>query len=361
MEANTDCVTFTREQLYALVWSQPPLKVAAQCGVSDSTVDRVCRRHAIPVPGRRYWQGLTTGKSVSPKPLPKLATDAQNQITFTKRLRVTAPGQLPLNLIRLLKASEELHPLARNSLIALSREPKDAQGLTIPRGTLDIRVTDVQLPRAIRIMDTLVKTLEALGHKVRIVPSQRERICPRWGKYEETEANVKGVTFLFGLVECLERVAHVPTKNEERDLARGQYLKVPRYDYLPTGRLQLRIKDRYLSYVHESWPDGRWKRIEKTLPEFVQYLIAEADTAIRRRQEKELERQRQAEEERQRVEEEGRIKRLNGELAVWRKVQEIRQYVEALAARANGSDDEWISWIRRYADAFDPLRNQGGG
>jgi hypothetical protein len=45
----------TREALYALVWSEPMLKVAARYDVSSSYMGRICTLLNVPRPERGYW------------------------------------------------------------------------------------------------------------------------------------------------------------------------------------------------------------------------------------------------------------------------------------------------------------------
>ena len=60
----------TREVLYALVWSEPMLKVAARYGVSSSYMARVCTLLNVPRPERGYWAKLSVGKVSPIPPLP---------------------------------------------------------------------------------------------------------------------------------------------------------------------------------------------------------------------------------------------------------------------------------------------------
>ena len=59
--------TFTRRELYDLLWSRPRTKVAEQLGVTDTGLGHVCDKYLIPTPARGYWQrkraGLTVRKS----------------------------------------------------------------------------------------------------------------------------------------------------------------------------------------------------------------------------------------------------------------------------------------------------------
>ncbi len=46
--------SFTRQELYDLVWSQPMRTLASQFGVSDVALAKTCRNHDIPIPPRGY-------------------------------------------------------------------------------------------------------------------------------------------------------------------------------------------------------------------------------------------------------------------------------------------------------------------
>jgi integrase len=60
---------FRRDDLYRLVWTSPVSKVAARLGVSDVALAKLCRRAAIPIPARGYWQRAEAGQPIGPAPL----------------------------------------------------------------------------------------------------------------------------------------------------------------------------------------------------------------------------------------------------------------------------------------------------
>lgn len=47
--------TFTRKELYELVWSTPMKTLAASFGLSDVGLAKACRKADIPLPERGYW------------------------------------------------------------------------------------------------------------------------------------------------------------------------------------------------------------------------------------------------------------------------------------------------------------------
>lgn len=56
----------TREELEALVWSMPTVKVAEILGISDVAVAKRCKKLGIDKPPRGYWAKMTAGKISSP-------------------------------------------------------------------------------------------------------------------------------------------------------------------------------------------------------------------------------------------------------------------------------------------------------
>ena len=78
---------FRREDLYRLVWTSPVSEVAARLGVSDVALAKLCRRAAIPIPGRGYWQRGEAGEAVEPTPLGEAPTGLPEWL----RIRGTKP------------------------------------------------------------------------------------------------------------------------------------------------------------------------------------------------------------------------------------------------------------------------------
>jgi hypothetical protein len=79
---------FRRDDLYRLVWTSPVSEIAARLGVSDVGLAKLCRRAAVPIPGRGYWQRTEAGQPVGPAPLLK----APEGLPELLRIRGTKPS-----------------------------------------------------------------------------------------------------------------------------------------------------------------------------------------------------------------------------------------------------------------------------
>src|SRR5689334_23229077 len=70
----------SRRELFDLVWSKPVTKVAADLGVSDVAIHKICNKHRIPVPGRGYWAKHAAGMRAKPPRFTELKDSALNRI-----------------------------------------------------------------------------------------------------------------------------------------------------------------------------------------------------------------------------------------------------------------------------------------
>jgi len=74
--------SFSREELYNLVWSKPMTHLAKEFALSDVALHKICRKHGIPTPPLGWWARKAAGKAVAQTPLPKAAAGAADKITI---------------------------------------------------------------------------------------------------------------------------------------------------------------------------------------------------------------------------------------------------------------------------------------
>ena len=163
----------------------------------------------------------------------------------------------------------------------------------------------------------------------------------------------------------LTQVEHKPTPVEKLSALRPSWQSWSRYDLLPSGVLQLRLR------VRTIWADGKRQRVEQCLADFVQGLQdvaqakkvqrAEQEAARLRREEKQrLESERQA----QRWLEERRGKEIEEQAERWQLAKRLREYVAAMrevrvimlpSDLEVESLSDWIAWAEGHAERLDPL------
>jgi len=396
-------IVYERTRLYDEIWAEPMRKVAKRYGVSDVALAKTCRRLAVPVPERGYWAKLKAGKATQRPPLPPLGADARERVVV-RRPRPRAPKPAPLWLVRLDEASpiaiaqpivvsetlENPHRLVALSARYLEKtQPENGLLSARRRSCLDIRVSPSSLDRALRIADALLKALEAAGLPVEVVPLETEH-APRPSYYGDREPKAEPPPRITGvhcgdewIAFCLSE--RIPRSVDEGPPARspGSPRLEPRiYSYEPTGQLTLTLTSVEGLGVQTTWKDTKKQPLEQRLEEFVAYLSSvalafrlkredderhrvAAVEAEHRRYEEQL--RRWEEEERRRKEEE-RGKRLEAEVARWRRAEDIRAYVEVASRLLDGKPDSEevrrrraeLAWLLEHAERIDPLRSPRG-
>jgi hypothetical protein len=246
------------------------------------------------------------------------------------------------------------HPLISQTKRIVEKEKPDERSLlrSTQKGILNVTVTRGSLHRALRIMQAIITAAESRGWSVK--PKSEEAGCAI--KIGDDEL---GIT----ISERVSRFEIPPEKPTE-----GWYWK--RYRYEPTGVLTLDITDYVATARRHAWSDGKRRKLEEMLPEFIDGLVAAAEA--RRRWKLELEerdrRWKQEQLEQERLEE--RIKaerRRRDELflhlewydrSVARKnlIATFRQH-ELPRAWSEEARNRWVDWAGKMADMLNPFHN----
>ena len=366
--------TVQRHALYEQVWAQPMTKVAKEYGISNVALAKICKKLNVPCPWRGYWQRKETGKSVKPLSLPPNSDPTKQVATIHRTIRPEAVVQMSEDALQRINTEQTAeqkievpdrltspHHLLKVHLEEWRSSKVDDYG-AIWSGDirqLNIRVSPKSLARALRIMDTLFKALEARGHQVGVQDGYQRSLGVR----------IDGEPIEFGLEERFQRIAH-PDQNNSR---LESWMR-KRYQYIPTSSLILKIVAWGVEGIQKSWSDGKTAKLETCLNDFIVGLlkVAEAVKARRLRREQEEQLRREAERQRQeeaqkRQEELARRQALEQEATNWAKAQQLRAYLAAVkdmlhakhgAIQSGSQADQWLNWAHQHADRLDPLRNE---
>lgn len=74
--------SYTRVELYELVWSEPMRLLAKKFDLSDVGLAKACRAANVPVPPRGYWNKKSAGHKVQRLPLPPRDPGQSDRISF---------------------------------------------------------------------------------------------------------------------------------------------------------------------------------------------------------------------------------------------------------------------------------------
>jgi hypothetical protein len=358
---------WNREQLYAEIWENPLVKLAAKYGISAVALGKVCRKLQIPLPGRGYWVKKEFGKAVVHLPLPeaqnlpvvhRMKQVSDNGDTGTKT--VTASGTNPEDpeLARIAAVEAEnlfveqdvkFHKLISMAGKILRHSRADERGIVRAphnEACLDIRVSKSMLNRALAFMNAIILRLESEGFSVGVKTGS-----------EGTAVEIFGQRVSFALLER----ARVKARREVKEYSWTRTIT----DYEPTGELEFRVLE-YGQGLRKTWSDGKTHKLEYWLNRCIGALMREG-RFLRIRQER-FKRQKKQQEMAKLAalirEEEEKISDLDKWVTAWFRAEQIRGFVAALERvwTQEGHDlspeapkGQRIAWMRQQAERLDPM------
>ncbi|MGE5507002.1 MAG: hypothetical protein ACM3RP_00710 [Chitinophagales bacterium] len=339
-------IVFERETLYDEVWREPMTIVAKRYEMSDVALHKICKKLNIPVPGRGYWAKLRAGGKVKKAPLPKSKgpqtyiserpDDVERPSGGAREDRFAfldpATRQRLEEVCSGIVVPEQLtrpHPLVSELAKHLrgTRRRNSFNRYQSPPRVLDVSVTESSRDRALKIMDTLIKSLEKLGHAVEV--DQRSG---------DTYVRTGQQQLPILLKERTKQVDHVLTPAELKAQEKGQYIYITRFNYLPTDELTLTIDG--WEAPRKNWSDGKQHHLEDHLGKFIMGLVLAAEIERKREEERREEERRRTEAERRRLERQrlreeelSRFAELQKAAEDWQLAETLRRYVEAVGEK----------------------------
>ena len=225
----SETLTLSRDELslYEKVWNTPTIKLARDFGLSDVALGKICKKHAIPKPPLGYWAKLAHGKTMPRSPLPTISDDRLKVIEIRKRPLVSGAQkthsaelekETPINVPERLNSP---HQRVRLTMDAFKNSTPDETGILRLQtsGCLNVRVGRQSVGRAMRLMDALIKALEARGSTVSVVERDRSR---------QTCIKILDETIEVELREGLNRKEKQFTAAELREREKFSWLRIAR-------------------------------------------------------------------------------------------------------------------------------------
>ncbi len=346
----------SREELYDILWNETMSSITKKYDITNFELKEICKEMCIPVPENGYWSKLKFGKEIS-KPTLSVNYAGKNEIEFFERtlpentLDSSKTGHetkddIEEKGVSIFKVPEKLtHPdiliiNTRNYLEAVRKyDWRSSASYPTRRDVLNVNASHENLPRALRIMDTIIKLLRAKDFDV---ITKNDKTFALIGK-EEIEIRLK----------------------ERNKVAEGKDTYGSR-QLVPTGRLGFFIGDYQVKEIN----DGQ-DLLETKLAIILSKLEAEGKRAKEERIAAE-ERHRKWEEER-RIEREYK-ERLEKEVKSFKllflqasrlhQTNILRNYVQVVEGNALKEDKltdelkDWLDWAKKKIDWYDPFVNR---
>jgi hypothetical protein len=238
-EANLPAV-ISREDLYALVRSEPMSRLSRRFGLSDVGLAKACTRMLIPVPGRGYWAKKSVGRAPRPTRLPTLPASAgadKRELRVRRREAPTvgeATREEPAAIhVEVPEVLSDPHPLVAKSVRAFRHGRSRHDGYLMPktRDCLDVEATMGSIDRAMRVFDAVIKAIEDRGHAVEVEKYRREGYSE---PQHRTVVLVDGESVEIAIMETTRRI--------ERPRV-GPTEPYPKYEFVPSCRLSMAMRN----------------------------------------------------------------------------------------------------------------------
>ena len=274
---------FTREEFYALVWSQPMTHLAKQFLLSDVALHKVCRKHGIPTPPLGWWAKKAAGKPVKITPLPRPKPGERDKITISAGESRPEPELMATarEKARLLASSIDSDAAApKNAIVERTisqlrkSKPSATNGLVTVEGlnVIKVSVAPASIDRLEVALLRIVACAEAMG--IELIRGETSAIF---------QCDVEAIHF--SISEGVRREKHVQTAKELADqeaarkrlLRRGSGLsrwdsepfswsdpRGPEWDYHPSGQIAFELERTYLlgGNPRRLFKDGKFQKIE---------------------------------------------------------------------------------------------------
>lgn len=201
-------VTFSREELYGLVWKSTMGKITDKYGISSHALRSGCAALQVPLPYASYWVLLKYGRAWVTK-LPEPYQGEASIVIVKKKYETNVPVPIASPIVLLtkeiekdpkapLKVPDTLRvpvKLISQTKVYWEKQKRNKNYCEENPEVLYFNVTHEHYPRAMRFMNAFIKLLEYRGHKV-----QNNR-------YNCTVAVIGGIEIELYLREASKRIA----------------------------------------------------------------------------------------------------------------------------------------------------------
>jgi len=353
MENKIESKTFTREELYDLIWSTPMTSIMKKYVVSRHGLQKICKEMKVPSPKSGYWEKLKVRKEVNAEklpmdykgkgelellvreegdnsktgPEPELAL-LQKEIESNPEIILTVPERLSKPDPVIIKAKENIEERKRQKYA--------------PWPGLGINVSFSNMNRTFIFLDTLIKAIKTRGHNFIVRDDSMYIVI----KKEEFK---------------------IDFRNKRKRIELPKKYSWKEYDYEDTGVIIFRSQAYF-------YGDMEWKDDKTLLETKISNVIAKLEI-----------RERSIAEERTRIEKwhtayqaklqkerdyAASIKKEKEDFNIlldkaqrWNEARLIRDYLNDIEKRAKANNVlteglvNSIKWARKKADWYDPSEN----
>jgi len=337
----TEAVTLTREEIYALVWSEPITALAKRFLMTEYQLRQLCIRWSVPLPRQFHWKKVRAGEWIEPPPLPlhhKGESTVTVNMVIASKPAALAKQSNSLPSYRILEDS--LVSNVRQQLVHADKRWLN-NGLIWTKGQhFRVGIAPGNIDRACRFLSAFLHAIRRRGYRLTV-------------EQHQTLVHIGYQPLPILLRERTKRVI-IPKRNTS----------FTTYHLVPSGDFYLHMTYRF--------KEREWRIGDGAIEEEVEAIVEKLRVASTMVDEyyRDLERgwARIAEQqriERQKVERRAaelcEFKKLLQSATRWQQAQWIRNYIcakenkESFMVNLGSGRTDWYQWAQAKADWYDPL------
>ena len=344
----------TRQELYDLVWDQPINMLIRTLNIESKRLREICADHNIPLPKNGYWSQIRFDKDVVKIPLPRIENNFAeidlNSKTFRTEYHRRAYDLEQRKELRF-KVPESIstyHPIVKSSkkLIENIEGSKDKfkfWQVSQEKDILPIHTDSMLRARALRFMDTLIRVVEAMGHKIAF----KYNVCHVEMFGQLTEINLRQKEFRIRIKDETLWSSNSWQKSNKLEFQAGP------------------------SFKQKKWIDGDRRKLEEFLPEIIAWIEIDckywhdlrAEQAIAENK-RILEQQKLEEIKKQKELEQAKVNQLFVDAENWNLAEVAERYINEMEKQAilnnqmNPNTENYLDWARKVINRLNPLNDK---
>jgi hypothetical protein len=375
---NTKTEKLSRQKLYELVWSKPTKVLAAEFGISDVMIAKICKKHNIPKPGLGYWARKENGYKDRIVPLPPNSRPQLENIEFSPNSSKDDDLALPESVLEMISREDlteykitvserlgKLHPVLANAKSKISAQEYLDQGLigTYQTG-IHLRVSRENVDRSLKILSAIITAFEKRKFPFSIKEARYHR-DPQF-----PIVTIQDIAVEFRLQERLRKTKinsldQISDRTLRKQLSYGF---TPGKELLiPSGELYIQIETYTSVGCRKLWSDSEKLPLEMQLNNIMKGFIT-ASEAIKQLEEKRDAQHKIWKEERKiaeakAAERQARADRakaltsLANEMSEYEKIKTLKVELDSRSGSTEMNQEikQLLKWAEEYLSAPDPL------
>jgi len=359
--------TYTRTEIFDLLWMEAASKVAKRLGISDVGLAKWCRQHDVPKPRSGYWSKKLHGVEVPDKPkLPKWVgrlPEPSNEVRIRDD-RQSSQSIKPIPNLPLFRGNT-YHPIVLKTFENAGDDHLSKYGRWYADEGFSVEVGPASQVKAKLILQTLTDALLAEGFELKNYQAHyREKERPSFCRDEER--------IVISIYEPSKKLSKPIQKKQSWSHGGTTHSYFRDIEYQAGGIVEIKL-DHPDTYPTRIIRENQKRSLEDALGIVMSTIHELCVEAIETRKQRELSRIEAAKEQKRlddikwaKEVEAWKWAQLKGAAERWKELAVLREFVQAMqtskgVARKNKGLTDWVSWAQKQINTRDPILKVASG